>query len=340
MSGRQINVWDLDDSSSRSDPVLAEFAAGDYLLPRHPSLFTRWAISRARMEARLERHTPDGPRGIRRWEMFDNALRKFGWGLWCAGVYERGMRNALDVRVNRIELAFDNLPAAFDGYTVLHLADLHIDALPALPERLRALLAPEPVDLCVMTGDYRFKKRGPFAHVIDRIGSVLEAVDAADGVLATLGNHDSVEMVEPFETIGVRVLANETTTIARKGGAISITGVDDVHYYFTDHAHHALAAAPEGFRIGLVHSPEFAQAAAESGVSLYLTGHTHGGQVCLPGGRPFIRNLTRHREYCSGLWRHGEMVGYTSMGAGVSGLPVRYNSRGEVTLFVLRSATD
>ena len=78
-------------------------------------------------------------------------------------------------------------------------------------------------------------------------------------------------------------------------------------------------------------------AAADGGFRLYLAGHTHGGQVCLPGGRPIITHMSRHRRYARGLWRHGAMVGYTSTGLGVSALPVRFNSRGEVVMITLRS---
>ncbi len=114
------------------------------------------------------------------------------------------------------------------------------------------------------------------------------------------------------------------------------TGTDDVHYYYTDAARAALEAAPKGFKIALIHSAELADAAAEAGFSLYLSGHTHGGQVCLPGGLPIITHMSRHRRYASGLWRHGSMTGYTTTGIGVSGLPVRFNTRGEAVLITLR----
>ena len=77
---------------------------------------------------------------------------------------------------------------------------------------------------------------------------------------------------------------------------------------------------------------ELADVAAANGFDLYLAGHTHGGQVCLPGGRPIITHMVRLRRYASGLWRHGSMVGYTSTGVGITALPVRYFSRGEVVL--------
>src|SRR5262249_54941305 len=151
-------------------------------------------------------------------------------------------------------------------------------------------------------------------------------------------NHDPVALVDPLERLGLRVLTNETLTLRRGPAALHITGLDDVHYFYTDAAAPAFAAAPPGFRIALVPSPEAAHVAAAAGYALYLCGHTHGGQVCLPGGLPILTNSLFHWRHAKGLWRRGKMRGYTSNGAGISGLPVRFFSRGEVTLVTLRSA--
>ena len=71
-------------------------------------------------------------------------------------------------------------------------------------------------------------------------------------------------------------------------------------------------------------------------MSLYLTGHTHGGQICLPGGLPIITNAKTPRRYAQGLWQHGAMTGYTTTGVGVSVMPVRFFSKGEVAIITLR----
>ncbi len=90
-----------------------------------------------------------------------------------------------------------------------------------------------------------------------------------------------------------------------------------------------------------MHSAEVADDADEAGYALYLCGHTHGGQISLPGGRPLVTHLKRCRHAASGLWRQGRMTGYTSRGVGVSDLPLRFNTRGEVVVITLRrSAAD
>jgi uncharacterized protein len=116
------------------------------------------------------------------------------------------------------------------------------------------------------------------------------------------------------------------------------TGTDDVHHYWSPVARQALEAAPtDRVRIALVHTSELASDAAALGYSLYLTGHTHGGQICLPGGFPLI-TMGMRRAYAAGLWRIGEMTGHTSRGIGVSCVPLRYHCPPEVALITLKSA--
>lgn len=296
----------------------------------------RWAAARRRMEAGDEKHTPDGRHHRRQWGLFKLLMEVFRWCLVVTGLYRRGMRNARDIVLRRLEFSFDGLPAAYDGYTLLHLTDLHFDGLPGLTGRMADLIDGIEVDLCVMTGDYRFRVHGPIDTIVPEFQRLVGAVKARDGIFATLGNHDTADMVEPMEAMGITVLINRTHTLMRGNDAVQLTGIDDVHYYYTDDADRAFREADDGFRIALVHSPEFADRAAAAGTALYLTGHTHGGQICLPGGRPIITHLGKWRRYAVGRWRHGGMVGYTSCGVGISGLPVRFNNRGEITLITLR----
>lgn len=289
------------------------------------------------MEALGIRQTPFGPRA-RRWEQFKRLMPPLRLALRAAGLYQRGARNALDIRLHTVEIASPRLPAAFDGYRLLHLTDPHFDALPGLDRRIAELTRGLAVDLHVMTGDYRRRIRGPHEHVLPSLEMAIGAPVARDGILTTLGNHDTEAMVAPLERLGARVLANETISIERAGAVLHVTGFDDVHYYYTPAADAAARAAPTGFKIALVHSPEFADHAARAGYDLYLCGHTHGGQICAPNGKPVLTASAIGRRFAHGLWRNGEMMGYTSSGAGISGLPVRFFSRGEVTLITLRRA--
>jgi len=290
------------------------------------------------MELGDGKHTPDGRSRRRKWYQFKMVSQCLGWLLRPIGLYERGMRNALDIRLRRMEVAFDDLPPAFDGYTILHLTDLHVDGLAGTTRRVLDLVEVLDVDICIMTGDYRFRVHGPFHAVLPDFRQLADTIRTRDGIFATLGNHDTVDMVAPLEELGIRILANQSIGIDRGSETMLLTGLDDVHYYYTSDALDALfdhdGAGP--FQWVAVHSPEFVTQAAAAGARLYLTGHTHGGQFCLPGGLPILTHSVSRRKYAVGLWQHGAMTGYTSCGVGISALPVRYNNRGEVTLLTLR----
>ena len=214
--------------------------------------------------------------------------------------YERGVRNARDVVLREIELPLERLPAAFDGFTILHLSDLHLDGMPGLETIVLDRVGRREVDLCVLTGDYRTELHGPIGPTMDRLRPLVAGLRSRHGFLGVLGNHDGCHMVEPMEAMGIRMLINESVVLSRGEARLQVVGTDDVHYYFTDQAIHALEKARNEFTVALIHSPELYDAAAEAGVDLYLCGHTHAGQVCLPGGRPLITHLSRGRRLLQG----------------------------------------
>ncbi len=250
-----------------------------------------WRKLRLRMEAQNEKHSPHGGREIRHWAQFSTLVHHFGSWIKLFGLYQRGVRNALDIGLTRLELSFDALPAEFDGYRILQLSDLHFDGLPGTTDAASKLVSGLEVDLCVLTGDYCQRIGGPFDHILPDFQDLVAQISANDGIYAVLGNHDAAAMVEAIEGLGVAVLINESTSIRRGNSEIHITGTDDVHYYYTDATDAALEAAPNGFKIALIHSAELADVTANNGFDLYLAGHTHGGQVCLPGGRPIITHM-------------------------------------------------
>src|SRR5580704_3178088 len=153
---------------------------------------------------------------------------------------------------------------------------------------------------------------------------------------AVLGNHDPSDMAEALEAAGFEVLINRSATIERQGERIVLIGLDDVHHFYTDAASAALLGGGTDFRIALVHSAEIADHASAAGIDLYLCGHTHGGQICLPGSRPLVTHLRRCRHAARGLWREGELTGYTSSGLGASGPLLRFNCPPEIGIITLR----
>lgn len=300
-------------------------------------------------------HTPWGLRYPRRFSPLKRGCELVRDALASAGLLPALTRLSLDIRRTEIDLTFPDLPAAFDGYRILQVSDPHFDALDGIAEAIRAQVAGVPVDLCVFTGDYRAAENGIFRQrsILAPMAKIVQEVAAGDGSLAVLGNHDTHEMVEPLEeTVGVRVLTNEQVEVVRDGQTITLLGFDDPYRFYSASSQRFAAALASQFgtseqesdrsapfRIMLVHTPDLAEEAAGLGCALYLCGHTHGGQICLPGGRPIVQHLHRETRLGRGLWRRRQMVGYTSRGAGVAGsLPIRLFAPGEITLFRLRRA--
>jgi predicted MPP superfamily phosphohydrolase len=127
--------------------------------------------------------------------------------------------------------------------------------------------------------------------------------------------------------------------IEKEGQKILITGTDDPFDFFTEPAILCLETTGYPFKIAMVHTPELAKTASDNGYALYLCGHTHGGQICLHPDRPLISHQFEGKQYNSGIWHLAHMTGYTSRGAGVSGIPIRFNCPAEVTLFTLQRKT-
>ncbi len=295
-----------------------------------------WHHQRLSLEQGRFRSTPDGPLRKRKWAAFDPALMVFEQLLRLAGLHGRGLRNALNVSLKTVSFDLPNLPAPFNGYRILQISDPHLDMLPRLSERIVASLSGVSADLLLLTGDYRNRHDAAPEDGLAMLRPILAAVDAPDGKFAILGNHDPAAAVPILEDMGLTVLLNQSIAMERSGGILHLTGLDDVHSFYTDAAHRALREPIDGCRIAAVHSAEVADLAAAAGIDLYLCGHTHGGQIRLPWGRPPFSNLRRCRAYSHGQWQHGDMLGYTSNGAGVATIPIRYNCPPEVALITLR----
>ena len=249
-----------------------------------------------------------------------------------------GLRNAQDLQVSRITLDFPDLPPAFDGYQILHLSDLHVGSVPDGEAILAGILRDLRPDVVAFTGDFQTRGQPDEVQVARQLTDVVAALDPPDGIFAVLGNHDASNLVDPLEALGISVLVNESAPISRGGQLIRLVGLDDVHCFYTPQAEAALAAHKDGFRIALVHTPEVATVAARNGYQLYLSGHTHGGQVCLPGGRALAHALRTHTHLVSGAWAHLGTQGYTSRGSGAGFAPIRFNCPPEVALITLRRA--
>jgi predicted MPP superfamily phosphohydrolase len=253
------------------------------------------------------------------------------------GLYGRGSRNAKQIQVRHNNISLKTLPRRFDDFTLLLVSDLHVDMNEGAMLRLTELLPDLTYDVCVLTGDYRGATVGPFDATLK--GMALVCSHLKRPVYGVLGNHDTIRMVPRLEEMGIRMLLNECEAISRGDEAIYLAGIDDAHYYRADNIEKAAFKIPDSeFSILLSHTPEIYRQAAHAGFQLLLSGHTHGGQICLPGSIPITLASVLPRHMGSGPWKYRDMVGYTSVGVGSSIVAVRFNCLPEVTLHHLRCA--
>jgi uncharacterized protein len=251
--------------------------------------------------------------------------------LKITGLYWRARKNAENIQVRRHDVALSDLPPSFDGFTILQLSDLHVDMNERAMARLIELLPTISYDICVLTGDYRGKTFGPFAPAIEGMARICSHLEPP--IYGVLGNHDTIRMVPALEEMGIRMLLNECEVLVRGGERIHLVGIDDAHYYRVDNIEKAASQVPPaGFSILLSHTPEIYRQAAHAGFKLLLSGHTHGGQICLPGSIPITLDSVLPRRMAAGPWQYCNMIGYTSVGAGSCIVPVRLNCLPEITL--------
>ena len=178
-----------------------------------------------------------------------------------------------------------DLPPLFDGFTILHIIDMHVDMNDAAMRNLVELVTDLRYDICVLTGDFRGKTFGPFDATLEGVSRVRAHLKGP--VYGVLGNHDTIQMVPGLEAMGIQMLLNESEAIMRDGQRIFIAGIDDAHFFRVDNIEKAAAQIPDDeFSMLLSHTPEIYRQAAHADFNLLLSGHTHGGQICLPGSIP------------------------------------------------------
>ena len=305
----------------------------------------------ARLEERLGRIHARQRLGIER----DHEAKIFGQGLnffhpenWYSvqagmrilfqmtGLFWRGRKNTEQIELRQNWIESSTLPQNFNGFTILQLSDLHADRNPGAMRCLMELVEKLQYDICVLTGDYRFQTFGPFDEALQVVAQLRSHL--AGKVYGVLGNHDTIRMLPGLEEMGIRMLLNESEIILRDHQRIHLAGIDDAHYYRADNIEKAALGIPhDEYSILLSHTPEIYRQAAHADFKLLLSGHTHGGQICLPGGVPITLDAVLPRRMGRGPWSYHSMAGYTSGGAGSSIVTIRFNCPPEITLHHLRT---
>jgi uncharacterized protein len=264
---------------------------------------------------------------------FDQALEIGAAAALLLGV--RALSRRPRIRVHKV--AVPGLPAAFTGYRIAQISDIHCG--PFTPpvrvrrwvDKVNALNA----DLVTVTGD--LITRGP--DYVPAVAACLGRLRARDGAYGCMGNHDYFTDGEAFarELVarGLKLLRNRGVVLERDGCSIYLAGVDDTW----THKHNlekALRDRPAGAPVVLLaHDPALFPEAAARGVALTLSGHTHGGQFALPVA-PRRVNLARlMTPFTVDLYKIGSSLLYVNRGLGTTGPPIRLGARPEIALFTL-----
>ncbi len=269
-----------------------------------------------------------------------------GGGVAAGSAYVFGIE-PIWLETNELELTLPRLPAAFDGYTVAHLSDLHAgDGVPRWHlERAVAVANSFQPDLLVVTGDVVDDASDEGAPQL--AAAILSRANASDGVLAVAGNHDTgsyhegsapdgsavSRLRETLAGAGVQLLENEARTLSRGDAKLRLAGYGDL--WSGDFE--ADAVAPGRCTIALSHNPDTAPVLAKRDTDLILSGHTHGGQIRFPlYGPPWIP--LKHKQFLHGHFHIGDAQLYVNRGLGWTHR-IRFRARPEVTILTLRAKT-
>ena len=249
-------------------------------------------------------------------------------GLW--GVTYKQYLNPI---VERNTFHITDLKSDLNGFKILQISDLHLDLDPAyLPSLVECIKALE-YDLCVLTGDFQ-NSFNAADQVVSLIRPLLDEIRTQ--VFAVPGNHDTSDLISKLETAGLPFLLNENIPLKIQKSNFYLCGVDDPIYYRSHNLAKARLGVPEKeLTILLSHVPTTGPEASVLGYDIQLSGHTHGGQICLPGGIPIAKGSSP-RTRIKGPWQEGNLQGYTSSGVGASHIPARLFCPSEITLHTLR----
>lgn len=210
---------------------------------------------------------------------------------------------------------------------IAHISDIHVEHFGRRERRLNALLKELNPDLIVFSGDFINLSYVKDQKVRDVVCEVVKEWEAPFGVYAVSGTSPDVDHPDDLDfylcNASAESVVGRWVSLEAPGGMLHIGGVPSWHVMRTDRAALAelLRSRPEGgAQLLLVHTPDLAPEAAEAGVDLYLCGHTHGGQLCLPGGIPIVTGSLLGRRFARGRVELDGTTIYTARGLGFEGL--------------------
>ncbi|MDP8231081.1 MAG: metallophosphoesterase family protein [Candidatus Zophobacter franzmannii] len=252
------------------------------------------------------------------------------------GLNKIGHRNSLDLQKKEATLYSPTLAKEHDGIRLLYFSDMHLDNNPELQPILAKMLDTIDYDICICGGDFKADEHPDYTELEGMFGKVFEGLDREKPTFAVAGNHDNNKTITLLED-RFTFLDNASAKLEINGKVLELVGVDDCHFFHADDIEEAYKDVDrDNFTVFLSHSPEMYKKAEKYDADLFLAGHTHGGQICLPGGFALSGNSGMNRKIIKGLWSQGKMKGFTSAGVGTSLVPIRFNCPPEVVVITLK----
>lgn len=240
-----------------------------------------------------------------------------------------------------VDVKLDKVTSTFENYKIINLTDIHLgqwispDYLDGVVDYVNSL---NP-DIITLTGDY-------VSYILEGYEDALldsfKKLEAKDGKIAVLGNHDhwndASKIREILKNADIVDLSNDVYTVEKNGELLNFSGVDSCTVH-KDDIDKVLEKLPEeGISILLVHEPDFAEISSKTKrFDLQISGHSHGGQLVIPlvDTTPF--RFSYSLKYPVGAYKVDDMIQYTSKGLGTNSFWLRVNCKPEITLFTLKS---
>lgn len=241
------------------------------------------------------------------------------------------------LEVSRHDVPVAGLPAALDGMRIAQIADVHLPGTPDAARRAAAAIERERPDVVVLTGDIIED-----AIWLPALTEFASSVRGRLGTFAVLGNWEHKAGITPaiaraaYEKAGVTFLFNESAAALRRGATLRLIGFDDPVVGAPDPARALAGRAPADVDLWLIHGPAYVDTLPRSTPipAMILSGHTHGGQIRLPGVT--LYTPPGSGRYVSGWYRDGLAPMYVSRGIGTATIRMRFFCRPELPIFTLR----
>jgi len=233
----------------------------------------------------------------------------------------------------------EKVPASFDGLRITQITDLQDALFGEQQEKLIAKVKTTNPDLIFITGDLIDSNRYDLERSLQAVRGLVKLAD----VYYVLGNHEVAtnkvsEIYEVLSSLGVHILANESTVIERNGERLAIVGIEDpLMGRTTEDMLEMVNVQPDVLTILLAHRPEVFNTYVNYEIDLVFAGHAHGGQVRIPGiGGIFARGQGLFPKYTAGVYEENSTTMVVSRGLGNSSVPFRIFNLPEIVVMELK----